>query len=475
MKQTYNLTPVNLIGLEIFLATFTISIGALRFWILRHRRRTTAELISDILFLFSICVSTANVTLVCYKLFDEIQIRKKYTGLMVEILLFAPKYLKITYIMGLIYIIELTTMKGAFIAFYCGLFQGIDSRRRYSLHIVSMIVILSFFASMGIYLFWVLPISVNWSSQLGLVVTKAALASLAVNAVVSWLNIFTDLLIMGLPLLIISSLRLRRPEKIALAFIFCMGGLSIAASVSRFTILYPYIKQPPLTTQTVHVLELWGTVEMAAAVTAFSLPSLRVLYIRLLGLPSHVHVTPQGGSSGRSKGRKRSPKNTTEDSTLWTIGGGQIDPDGNRIVVKKTFDVHREIWPSGEDDLEIGSLDSKERVELGTIGVTVGGEGPILTDPTKRSKRGSAVGFGGYATTEVGSMQDGNISQERLRPAAEDLELPTQHHHPHHYHDDVILPDEYRAIQDSGDLLRRGNNASQIHLNDQGGLLTQGH
>ncbi|KAF8451544.1 hypothetical protein BGX38DRAFT_1091587, partial [Terfezia claveryi] len=273
MKQTYNLAPVNLIGLEIFLAALTISIGALRFWILRHRRRTTAELISDILFLFSICVSTANVTLVCYKLFEEIKIRKKYQFLMAELSLFAPKYLKITYIMGVIYIIELTTMKGAFIAFYCGLFQGIDSRRRYSLHIVSMIVILSFFASMGIYLFWIIPISDNC-----LVITKAALASLAVNAVVSWLNIFTDLLIMGLPLLIISSLRLRRPEKIALAFIFCMGGLSIAASVSRFTILYPYIKQPPLTTQTIHVLELWGTVEMAAAVTAFSLPSLRVLY-----------------------------------------------------------------------------------------------------------------------------------------------------------------------------------------------------
>ena len=64
--------------------------------------------------------------------------------------------------MGAIYIIELTTMKGAFIAFYWGLFQGIDSRRKYSLHVVSVIVILSFFAAMGIYLFWVTPISENW-------------------------------------------------------------------------------------------------------------------------------------------------------------------------------------------------------------------------------------------------------------------------------------------------------------------------
>jgi len=210
---------------------------------------------------------------------------------------------------------------------------------------------------------------------------------------------------------------------------------------------------------------------MAAAVIAFSLPSLRVLYIRLLGLPSHVHVTPQGGSSGRSKRRKRTPGNTTDDSTLCTIGGGQIDSDGNRIVVKKTFDVHRETWPPGEDDLEMGSLNSNERTEPDTIGATVGGEGPGFVDPTK-SKRRSVVGFGRYPTAEVGSMQDGNVSQERLRPGAEDMEPPPQHHY--HNHHDKRRPDEYRDIQDSGDLLRRGNNASQIHLNDQGGLLTQG-
>lgn len=95
MAQTYRLAPASLIVLEIFLASLTISIGTLRFWILRHRRRTTAELISDILLLFSICVNTALITLVCYKLFEEIKIRKRHQGLIVELLLFAPKYLKV--------------------------------------------------------------------------------------------------------------------------------------------------------------------------------------------------------------------------------------------------------------------------------------------------------------------------------------------------------------------------------------------
>lgn len=216
---------------------------------------------------------------------------------------------------------------------------------------------------------------------------------------------------------------------------------------------------------------------MAAAVIAFSLPSLRVLYIRLLGLPSQVRVTPQGGSSGRSKGRKRTPGNSTEDSTLCTIGGGQIDSDGNRIVVKKTFDVHRETWPPGEDDLEMGSVNINERAEPGIIGAPVGGEGPGSVDPTKRSGKRNVPGFGGYTTAEVTSMQGENLSQERLRPVTEVIEPPP--HSNHLYHHDMRRPDGYSdiglEIQDSGDLLRRGNNASQIYLSDQGGLLTQGH
>lgn len=272
-------------------------------------------------------------------------------------------------------------------------------------------------------------------------IQKAALASLSVNTVTSWLNIGTDLLgesndtifsslvhvltcsrvVMGLPLLIISSLRLRRPEKLALVFIFCMGGLSIAASVTRYAILYPYIKSPPLTTQTIHVLELWGTVEMASGVLAFCLPSLRVLYIRLLGLQSHIQVT-QNNSSGRFK-KKGGVSRSNGNGTLWTIGGGAIDSDGNRIarniVVKRTFDVQRETWPrTSDEEMELTSI---EDIGSSAVGVAVG-EGSKnrgYIDPTRPRGRGGD-GFGAYATAEVATIGKGNVSQERLRPATKD-------------------------------------------------------
>ena len=209
---------------------------------------------------------------------------------------------------------------------------------------------------------------------------------------------------MGLPLLAITSLRLRAPEKLALIFIFAMGGLSMAASVSRYAHLYQHIKKPPLTPETIHILEVWGSVEMAAAIIAFSLPSLRAFYLRCLGLRNNTQVAPkqQGGYSRQNSKPKSS---NTDDSTLLTIGGGKIDSEGHRIVVKRTFDVHREAWPSDQhEDLEMCSMDSSEQI----VAVVGGGNG--FVNPLKGDER-SVNGFGVYATAEVVSISGRSVSQ----------------------------------------------------------------
>lgn len=64
--------------------------------------------------------------------------------------------------MSVIYTVELYTMKAAFISYYWGLFEALDSNRKYPLYVVSAIVPMSFLASLGILLFWVTPISINW-------------------------------------------------------------------------------------------------------------------------------------------------------------------------------------------------------------------------------------------------------------------------------------------------------------------------
>lgn len=70
---------------------------------------------------------------------------------------------QMVYIFGGAYIIELWCMKAAFIAFYWGLFVGMQSKRRYSLHISTVIVAASFIGVICVYLFWTTPIDRNWS------------------------------------------------------------------------------------------------------------------------------------------------------------------------------------------------------------------------------------------------------------------------------------------------------------------------
>lgn len=201
---------------------------------------------------------------------------------------------------------------------------------------------------------------------------------------------------MGIPLLAITSLRLRAPEKPALVFIFAMGGLSMAASVSRYADLYQHIKKPPLTPETIHILEIWGSVEMAAATIAFSLPSLRAFYLRCV-LPC-TQADPQQ-QRGYSRNGSKPKSSNTDASTLLTNGGREIDPNGHHIMVKRTFDVHREAWASNHhEDLEMCSIDSSEAV----VG---GGNGFI--DPLKQDGRS----FGVYATAEVVSISGRSVCQ----------------------------------------------------------------
>ncbi|KAF8472817.1 hypothetical protein BDZ91DRAFT_760280 [Kalaharituber pfeilii] len=438
------LDPTAMMALEVTLNIFTLGMALLRFWILRHRRRMTAEKVSDVFFALSICISFANLG-------EEMKLRKEFGGIVLELKLFAPRFLKMTYIFGCAYLIELFALKAAFIAFYWGLFQGLDYKRKYSLHIACVLVTCGFLACWFTYIFWARPIEVNWSPNLALVLDEAALASFTVNTIVSALNIATDLIVISLPLLIISTLRLRRPEKLALVFVFSMGGLSIAASVARYAILYPYIRKPPLTIATLHVLEIWGTVEMAAGALAFSLPSLRALYIKVIGYPSHVQATPQGSSDKRKRSKNRSGNSTSDTATTWTIGGSAIDGEGNRIpsrkiMVKKTFDVQREAWPPRPED--------EDDVEMGVMG----SEGPVSFNET--AGRRSAMGFGGHATAEVGSLKEGSNSQEMLRPHQVE-KMPEQ------YSDSEV------ESQDTGNQFRQRKNSDSMVLPDRRGRVTE--
>lgn len=86
------------------------------------------------------------------------------------------------------------------------------------------------------------------------------------------------LVVLLLPLLVIHSLHLRRTEKLALTFVYLIGLISVACTITRLSIMVQELqpdKGKHLTLASLRRLEMWSIVEFSAAILAFCLPALR--------------------------------------------------------------------------------------------------------------------------------------------------------------------------------------------------------
>jgi len=104
--------------------------------------------------------------------------------------------------------------------------------------------------------------------------------SLPAFVILAVVNIFSDLAIALVPILLISSLRLRKHEKTGLLFVFSVGSISIIASVSRMIVMISRLKAHRADWDTVHVLMLWCHAEVFFGILAFMLPSFKFLVNR---------------------------------------------------------------------------------------------------------------------------------------------------------------------------------------------------
>ena len=221
-------------------------------------------------------------------------------------------------------------LKGAFLAFYWCLFSRIDSRFIYLLYVASAITVSTFIVVITIHFAWCLPVHRNWTSTLEEFAEISSINSLTTLTIGTFLNVFTDFIILLLPLLIIKSFNLKRREILGLCFIFFLGLFCVAASVIRYVVMYIPYKYPPATMGGVREAFLWSTVELVVGLIAFCLPSFRAVlwdaFQRkrakrpppLAGSGSIVGDSdPKGTSSGRSRNRKkRLPRHPSSLSTI---------------------------------------------------------------------------------------------------------------------------------------------------------------
>ncbi|MCJ1247664.1 hypothetical protein MMC30_004879 [Trapelia coarctata] len=114
-------------------------------------------------------------------------------------------------------------------------------------------------------------------------------------------TILTDILILCMPIRQVWKLQLSQRSRIALTFIFLMGGLVCIASVVRVTTLFQ-VEDEDLTYSLVGIAN-WSSIEFALAVISASLPTLR---------PLLLHLTPKSWKSTANQSSGSAPPNSKE-------------------------------------------------------------------------------------------------------------------------------------------------------------------
>ncbi|TGZ76254.1 hypothetical protein EX30DRAFT_266093 [Ascodesmis nigricans] len=249
-----------------------------------------------------------------------------------DMMLVGPKWIRLGWFVALFYIVELWLLKGAFIAFYWGLFSKVHTRLRFLLYSTIFLVVTTFLILIILYLSWCTPIERNWTAPIIEHRKCGFNPSRTAQTIQTAFNISTDLLIMLIPLSILNSLRLGTHEKFALAFVFTIGGFIVVASGIRYGIVMKSLSQN-YNLQTIRDMERWSVVECTMALLAFCLPALRRLVVRVFGAGRRMGSGEResegrvGGSGGYAKGNWF---DATAVGKVYSVEATRVEPEGRK-------------------------------------------------------------------------------------------------------------------------------------------------
>ncbi|KAF3038731.1 hypothetical protein E8E11_005943 [Didymella keratinophila] len=181
-------------------------------------------------------------------------------------------YLKTVFVICYFFDFGLYLPKAALVAFFWWLIPLGFRRLRVAVYVSAAYVGSCFVATILSDTLTAPNISDNWSLENQLDSTWNSYRAFAINWTLNW---STDILLFILPFFMMSSLKLRKRQKIALCGVFSLGMITIIISASRF-IVY---------TVTDYNVDdatgnLWCTAEMCTATIVVSLPAMKALIVR---------------------------------------------------------------------------------------------------------------------------------------------------------------------------------------------------
>ncbi|KAF9697424.1 hypothetical protein EKO04_004622 [Ascochyta lentis] len=227
-------------------------------------------------------------------------------------------YLKTVFVMCYFFDFGLYFPKVSLVAFYWWLIPLGFQRLRIAVYVSAAYVGCAFVATLLSDTLHARPISNNWSLENQLLSTWNSYTTFAINWTLNW---STDLLLFILPFFIISCLKLRKRQKIALCGVFSLGLITIAISLARF-IVYT------VTDYNVDDASgnLWCTAEMCTATIVVSLPALKALVVR--SSPQNTSYRSNDGYMNAGSSKPLSNHGISRSH----VQGGRISDDELELV-----------------------------------------------------------------------------------------------------------------------------------------------
>ncbi|KAL1642596.1 hypothetical protein SLS58_005365 [Diplodia intermedia] len=225
-------------------------------------------------------------------------------------------------------------------------------------------VVLSIFTCTPVYHFWNRTPDGTCVNTKGLWFSHAAI------------NIFSDAVIIILPMPVFKGLNLPTKQKIALMAIFALGAFGAVTSILRLQSLYAVAGSADQSYDNVDAA-VWSNVEINVAIICASLPTFKALVKRLF-----PHLLSTDPASRSPAGNHTSGGNHTGGGSMWARSHRSTRLHGTLI-----------------------SMDCMERGEGGGDGRKRGrgGEGVFTTTIEKGEARvGSGGGYGGEASSDDG-------------------------------------------------------------------------
>ncbi|KAI9150321.1 LOW QUALITY PROTEIN: Satratoxin biosynthesis SC0 cluster protein [Paramyrothecium foliicola] len=166
-----------------------------------------------------------------------------------------------------------------------------------------------------------------------------------INYVNAGINIFTDLIMLAIPIPLLHKLQISRKQKFILVGVFACGGLACIMSIIRIHSLYQIGVAPPAKQSEVEGVNIaiWSGIEIYVGIMCASVPALKALGVRLIPklLLSNLYArsrTPGGGRYVRQKNPSgddsRHPSRTAGISSTETATSAKA-----QITIEQSFEM----------------------------------------------------------------------------------------------------------------------------------------